>query len=63
LSFLGLGVQEPQTSLGALVNAGVNQMEGAPWMLLIPAALLALILMSFNFLGDALRDFFDARQS
>jgi len=63
LSFLGLGVQEPQTSLGALVDAGVNQMEGASWMLLIPAALLALILMSFNFLGDALRDFFDVRQS
>ena len=63
LSFLGLGVQEPQTSLGALVDAGVNQMEGASWMLLIPAALLALILMSFNFQGDALRDFFDARQS
>ena len=63
LSFLGLGVQEPQTSLGALVDAGVNQMEGASWMLLIPAALLALILMSFNFLGDALRDFFDARQT
>lgn len=63
LSFLGLGVQEPQTSLGALVDAGVNQMEGASWMLLIPATLLALILMSFNFLGDALRDFFDARQS
>ena len=36
LSFLGLGVQEPQTSLGALVDAGVNQMEGASWMLLIP---------------------------
>ena len=63
LSFLGLGIQEPQTSLGALVDAGVNQMERAPWMLLIPATLLALILMSFNFLGDALRDFFDARQS
>jgi oligopeptide transport system permease protein len=63
LSFLGLGVQEPQTSLGALVDAGVNQMEGASWMLLIPAALLAIMLMSFNFLGDALRDFFDARQS
>jgi oligopeptide transport system permease protein len=61
LSFLGLGVQEPQTSLGALVDAGVNQMEGASWMLLIPAALLAVILMSFNFLGDALRDFFDAK--
>ena len=63
LSFLGLGIQEPQTSLGSLVDGGVNQMEGASWMLLIPAALLALILMSFNFLGDALRDFFDARQA
>ena len=63
LSFLGLGIQEPQTSLGALVDAGVNQMEGASWMLLIPAALLALILMCFNFLGDALRDVFDSRQS
>jgi oligopeptide transport system permease protein len=61
LSFLGLGIQEPQTSLGALVDAGVNQMEGASWMLLIPAVLLALILMCFNFLGDALRDVFDSR--
>jgi len=61
LSFLGLGVQEPQTSLGALVDGGVNQMEGAPWTLLIPGALLALVLMSFNFLGDGLRDHFDAR--
>jgi len=63
LSFLGLGIQEPQTSLGALVDAGVNQMEGAAWMLLVPAVLLALILMCFNFLGDALRDVFDSRQS
>ena len=63
LSFLGLGIQEPQTSLGALVNAGVNQMEGASWMLLIPALLLALILLCFNFLGDALRDVFDARDA
>jgi len=63
LSFLGLGVQEPQTSLGTLVDAGVKHMEGASWTLLIPAALLALILMCFNFLGDGLRDIFDARQS
>jgi len=63
LSFLGLGVQEPQTSLGALVNVGVTQMEGAPWILLIPAALLALILLCFNFLGDGLRDYFDARHA
>ena len=63
LSFLGLGVQEPQTSLGSLVNAGVAQMEGASWVLLIPGGLLALILLAFNFLGDGLRDYFDARQS
>jgi oligopeptide transport system permease protein len=62
LSFLGLGIQEPQTSLGALVDAGVNQMEGASWMLLIPASLLALMLLCFNFLGDGLRDVFDSRQ-
>jgi oligopeptide transport system permease protein len=61
LSFLGLGIQEPQTSLGGLVNAGVNQMEGASWMLLIPASLLAIVLLCFNFLGDAMRDVFDSR--
>ncbi len=62
LSFLGLGIQEPQTSLGALVNGGVSQMEHAAWMLLIPAGLLAVILLCFNFLGDGLRDLFDPRQ-
>ncbi len=62
LSFLGLGIQEPQTSLGALVNGGVSQMERAPWLLLIPAVLLASILFCFNFLGDGLRDLFDPRQ-
>ncbi len=62
LSFLGLGVQEPQTSLGALVNGGVSQMERAPWMLFIPAVLLAVVLLCFNFLGDGLRDVFDPRQ-
>ena len=61
LSYLGLGVQEPQTSLGALVENGVKLMESASWALLIPATLLALILMCFNFLGDGLRDRFDAR--
>ncbi len=63
LSFLGLGIQEPETSLGALVNNGVKHMETAPWVLLIPGGLLALILLCFNFLGDGLRDLFDARQS
>ncbi len=61
LSFLGLGIQEPRTSLGALVDGGVAQIESATWMLLIPAAMLAVILMCFNFLGDGLRDVLDAR--
>jgi len=63
LSFLGLGVQEPQTSLGKLVNDGMHQMEGASWMLLIPGTLLATMLLCFNFLGDGMRDLFDSRQS
>jgi oligopeptide transport system permease protein len=62
LSFLGLGVQAPQTSLGALVNDGVAQMERVPWLLLIPGALLCVLLLCFNFLGDGLRDVFDPRQ-
>ena len=63
LSFLGLGVQEPQTSLGKLVNDGTKQMEGASWILLIPATLLAAILLCFNFLGDGMRDLLDSRRS
>ena len=63
LSFLGLGVQEPRTSLGALVENGVSQIESASWLLLIPAGLLAATLMCFNFLGDGLRDLFDSRSS
>jgi len=62
LSFLGLGVQEPQTSLGALVNSGVSAMERAPWLLLIPALVLAVILLCFNFLGDGLRDVADPKE-
>ena len=61
LSFLGLGVQEPQTSLGALVNTGVAHMHRAPWLLIIPAGVLALILFCFNFLGDGLRDIADPK--
>ena len=63
LSFLGLGIQEPQTSLGKLVSVGALKMESASWMLVIPATLLATILLCFNFLGDGLRDLFDSRQS
>ncbi|HLT89551.1 MAG TPA: ABC transporter permease subunit [Woeseiaceae bacterium] len=63
LSFLGLGVQEPGTSLGALVNSGVAHMERAPWLLLVPSTLLALVLFCCHFLGDDLRDRLDPRRS
>lgn len=62
LSFLGLGVQAPQTSLGALVNDGVVHAEQASWLLLIPASVLAAILLCFNFLGDGLRDAVDPKK-
>ena len=62
LSFLGLGVQEPLTSLGRLVAEGALEMETAPWQLLIPSAVLALLLLALNFLGDGLRDALDPRQ-
>ena len=55
LSFLGLGVQEPFASLGSLINEGAQEMESSPWMLLVPATLLMLVLGAFNVLGDALR--------
>ncbi|MDP6436233.1 MAG: ABC transporter permease subunit [Gammaproteobacteria bacterium] len=61
LSFLGLGVQEPMTSWGALVNDGAQAMESAPWALIFPALFLALTLFCFNFLGDGLRDALDPR--
>ena len=56
LSFLGLGVQPPQSSWGLLISFGVETMEEYPWLLLFPAALLSLTLFSLNFLGDGLRD-------
>ncbi len=61
LSFLGLGVQEPLASLGSLINEGAREMESAVWMLLVPSGFLVLLLMSFNFLGDGLRDALDPR--
>lgn len=61
LSFLGLGVQEPMTSWGALVNEGSRQIELYPWMLLFPAAFLATTLFCFNFIGDGLRDALDPK--
>ena len=62
LSFLGLGVQEPLASLGSLINSGARDIESAPWMLIVPAGFLVVLLVAFNFAGDALRDAFDPRE-
>ena len=59
LSFLGLGVQAPLTSWGALASEGRQNMEAAPWMIIAPGAALAITLLSMNFLGDGLRDALD----
>jgi oligopeptide transport system permease protein len=61
LSFLGLGVQEPMTSWGALVNEGAREMESAPWTLIFPSLFLAVTLFCFNFIGDGMRDALDPR--
>ena len=62
LSFLGLGIQEPQASLGTLIAAGASEMEAAPWMLLVPGLILAILLVAFNVLGDALAEALDVRE-
>jgi oligopeptide transport system permease protein len=61
LSFLGLGVQPPQTSWGLLISYGAETMEEYPWLLIFPGLALTLTLFSLNFLGDGLRDALDVR--
>ncbi|MDO5529846.1 MAG: ABC transporter permease subunit [Paracoccus sp. (in: a-proteobacteria)] len=61
LSFLGLGVQEPLTSLGMLISEGAANMRGASWLLLWPALTLTTLLFALNFLGDGLRDSLDPK--
>jgi len=61
LSFLGLGVQEPMTSWGALLQEGAQTMEVAIWQLLFPASFMLLTLFCFNYIGDGLRDALDPK--
>lgn len=63
LSFLGLGIQPPQTSWGLLISYGAETMEEYPWLLIFPGMALTLTLFSLNFLGDGLRDALDVRGS
>jgi oligopeptide transport system permease protein len=61
LSYLGLGVQEPQTSLGTLITFGAPVVEALPWMLYTPAFFLVLMLLSLSYIGDGLRDALDPK--
>jgi oligopeptide transport system permease protein len=61
LSFLGLGVQAPIASWGTMANDGLPALRYYPWRLFFPAAFISLTMLSFNLLGDALRDAFDPR--
>lgn len=61
LSFLGLGVQEPMTSWGVLMSEGAGDMENKPWLLIVPAVMMAVTLFCFNFIGDGLRDALDPK--
>ena len=62
ISFLGLGVQEPATSWGALIASGAGQMQyGTLWQLLFPLFFFVITLFSFFFLGDGLRDALDPK--
>lgn len=61
LSFLGLGVAVPMPSLGSLASDAINGLNTYPYLLVIPSILISLIILSFNLLGDGLRDAFDPK--
>ena len=61
LSFLGLGIQAPRSSLGTLISDGAAVMGLFPWLVFFPSIMLAVALFSLNFVGDGLRDALDPR--
>ena len=62
LSFLGLGQQPPAPSWGSMLNTAKNYVDNAPWMAIWPGLSIFLLVLSFNLLGDGLRDALDPRQ-
>ena len=59
LSFLGIGVAEPQAEWGSMINTSRAYLQLAPWAVLAPSAATILTVMIFNYLGDCLRDYLD----
>ena len=63
LSFLGLGVQPPKSSWGILIHEGADKIDIYPWLLIFPAIFFSLTIFALNFIGDALRDALDPKQT
>ncbi len=63
LSFIGLGVQSPDTSLGLIINENYSQITNRPWLFWGPFVVIVLLSLAVNFIGDGLRDAFDPRQT
>jgi oligopeptide transport system permease protein len=61
LSFIGLGIQAPKTSWGQLANLGIQSMRNYPYQLIIPSIFISLTMLSFQLVGDGLRDALDPR--
>ena len=61
ISLLGLGVQTPGSSIGLMISQAQNLVSSHPWEILLPAGVLAIIVLCFSFFGDGLRDAFDPR--
>jgi peptide/nickel transport system permease protein len=63
LTFLGLGIRPPDTSLGLLVSSGVQAAQTRPWLFYFPGLVIIMIALTINFIGDGLRDAFDPTQT
>lgn len=63
LSYLGLGVESPNSSWGILIKEGANYLETNPQLLIFPGIIFSITLFALNFLGDGLRDALDVRAS
>jgi peptide/nickel transport system permease protein len=61
LSFLGLGIQPPQASLGSMLQKGLTRLQDAPWLVWFPGLLIAATVLAFNFVGDGVRDALDPK--
>ena len=61
LSFLGLGIQPPNASLGSMLQKGLTRLQDAPWLVWFPGLLIAATVLAFNFVGDGVRDALDPK--